>query len=329
MIGGPTPAIAFIIPVRNAERHLGRCLSSIVKATAAFRAELIVVDDGSTDRSAAIAEAMGAAVLPSPEAGPAAARNAGVAGSRAPVLAFVDADHEIVSGWVAAAIAVLDDSTVAATGALCDAPSPGTWVQRAYDALRGRHRRRQEVSWLGAGNLAVRAAAFRSIGGFDEALTACEDVDLCQRLRMAGGRIVSEPLMGSVHFGDPATLAALFRGELWRGRNSLRVSLRSGGMAALAGIALPLAVGMLLVATVVLAAATPWVGAGPSLLSSALLVTAFLPRTLLMCSRSPSVSPVRWVQYLVVAGTYEVARAASLVVRADHQTRTRVAESHA
>ena len=57
-------------------------------------------------------------------------------------------------------------------------------------------------------------------------LTACEDVDLCNRLRPAGHRIVADPAMRNVHYGDPKTLKALFYGELWRGRDNVRVTFR-------------------------------------------------------------------------------------------------------
>ena len=85
---------------------------------------------------------------------------------------------------------------------------------------------RRDVEWLGAGNLAVRRTVFEHVGGFDERLEACEDVQLCHSVRRAGYRVVSEPGMDSVHHGDPRTLSDLFFGELWRGRDNLRVSLR-------------------------------------------------------------------------------------------------------
>ena len=119
---------------------------------------------------------------------------------------------------------MLSDPAVAATGCACDTDPDANWVQRQYDGLRSRSRRREEVNWLGSGNLAVKRSAFERVGGFNAALTACEDVDLCNRLRRAGYRIVADPALRSVHFGDPRTLRALFFGELWRGRDNLRVT---------------------------------------------------------------------------------------------------------
>jgi GT2 family glycosyltransferase len=59
-------------------------------------------------------------------------------------------------------------------------------------ALRGRHQGCAIVEWLGAGNMAVEAAAFHDVGGFDARLQTCEDVDLCKRLRAAGRLIVAD-----------------------------------------------------------------------------------------------------------------------------------------
>ena len=100
-------------------------------------------------------------------------------------LAFVDADHEIAPTWTKAAVASLAEDVDGAAGALCVPPPEGTWVQQMYGALRGRTRGRSEVTWLGAGNLAVRRTAFMQVGGFDATLESCEDVDLCHRLRQS------------------------------------------------------------------------------------------------------------------------------------------------
>src|SRR5205814_5569345 len=67
---------------------------------------------------------------------------------------------------------------------------------------------------------------FEAVGAFDVSLETCEDVDLCNRLRAAGYRIVSDSRLRNIHHGDPRTLWDLFEGEIWRGRDNLRVSLR-------------------------------------------------------------------------------------------------------
>jgi GT2 family glycosyltransferase len=220
--------VSFIIPVRNDARRLERCLHSVRAGRhLATEIEVVVADNGSTDDSAAVAGAAGAIVLPLPGVRLGALRNRAVSAAHGQVLAFVDADHEIGPDWVPAAVHVLSDDRVGAVGAPCRPPSPATWVQRLYDRLRRHPGRQETVDWLGSGNMAVRRSAFEQVGGFDMTLETCEDVDLCRKLRARGYRLVADPRMHNVHYGDPRTLRHVFFGELWRGRDNVRVSLRA------------------------------------------------------------------------------------------------------
>jgi len=93
LVTGP-PLVSVIIPMFDAERHVAETVRSVGAQT--HRAlEIIVVDDGSTDRSAEVVERVDddrCRVIQQPNAGPAAARNTGVAAARGDMLAFVDAD---------------------------------------------------------------------------------------------------------------------------------------------------------------------------------------------------------------------------------------------
>ncbi len=186
--------------------------------------EVLVVDNESTDESGEVARAYADGVLTLSGTSVAALRNRGARATRAPIIAFVDADHEIDRDWIAAAVGTLSEPGVGAAGFPYDTEPNANWVQRFYDAMRHRPLSRQPVSWLGSGNLAVKRECFDAIGGFRENLIACEDVDLCNRLVGAGYSIIADPRMRGTHYGDPTTLRSLFRGELWRGRDNLRVT---------------------------------------------------------------------------------------------------------
>ena len=219
--------ISFIVPVLNDADRLRVCLASIRRAFTAWDpVEIVVVDNGSTDGSAEVARRHGATVLTVTEGRVSKLRNHGAAQASGDILAFVDADHELAAGWVAAALDTLQLESAGAAGALYGTPVDGTWVQRAYAFLRGRARGRRDVEWLGSGNLAVWRDVFERLGGFDTSLEACEDVDLCGRIRAAGFRVISDARLDTVHHGDPASLRHLFISELWRGRDNLRVSVR-------------------------------------------------------------------------------------------------------
>jgi len=114
--------VTFIIPVKNDARRLQRCLASVA-ANPGVWPEVIVVDNGSTDESAAVARAAGARVLSVPYKRVGQLRNEAAAIARGALLAFVDADHELTTTWVAAAIDVMRPSDVGAAGALYVAPN--------------------------------------------------------------------------------------------------------------------------------------------------------------------------------------------------------------
>lgn len=325
---------SFIIPVRDDARRLARCLDTVrLNFSPAGGHEIIVGDNGSTDDSAEVATNAGAKVLSVPGQPVAVVRNQAAALATGDILAFVDADHLLGAEWIAAAQDVLADDKVVATGAPCHAPADGTWVQRLYDAFRDHSPGRVDTTWLGSGNLAVRREVFKTVGGFDASLETCEDVDLCKRLLLTGGRLLSDSRMENIHVGDPRTLKALFWGEFWRGRDNLRVSLRPpfsprdlpsliipmislamivGGLAALVGLVVGAALGQiawLRLSGVVLALAVIGL-AGFSLLRTMRMVPRLNPR------RGGDL----WRAF-AVAATYDLARALALVLRVGHKAR--------
>jgi GT2 family glycosyltransferase len=317
----PLPRVSFIVPVFNDAERLARCLRSIrASRYPSDRIEIVVADNGSQDGSPEIARSAGAILVAAPHVSVAALRNRAAHASRGSILAYVDADNEVVPGWVESAVETLRLPAVGAVGALYHPPPNGTWVQHGYDGLRGRPAGRQDVEWIGSGNLAIWRSAFEAVDGFDTSLETCEDVDLCHRLRAAGLRVISDERMKNIHHGDPATLWELFKGELWRGRDNLRVSFRrplrwrtvTTAIIPLVDIGLiGLAVGGLFVGGAV----------GRAVSLAALLV--ILAPSVLKAARSlarrspPHVAYA--VQVFAVACVYDLGRAFALIARARHR----------
>jgi hypothetical protein len=318
-------SLTIIIPVKNDARRLSRCLDAIARnRTEGAAAALIVADNGSTDDSPTVAAAAGARVLTLPGVPVSQLRNTAAAAASTDLLAFIDADHEIVGTWIGAALAAFAPDNVGAAGALYLIPQDATWVQRMYGVLRGRTSGRSEVAWLGSGNLVVRRSAFEQIGGFDPSLQACEDVDFCQRLRAADWKILGDEQLGSVHHGDPPTLAALFRAERWRGRDNLRVSLRGPlTLRELPSVLTPIVTLLALVAIVVSPVIRMWSGSSLIVAGTGVVAIAGLAalKAARMAFRARTLSPVFIVQAFAVALTYDIARAIALVTRAPHHRR--------
>ena len=314
--------VSVVIPVRDDAARLRGCLQSLAVADSQT-VDIIVIDNGSTDESAAVARSFGATVLELPGLSVSQMRNRAVAEARTPLIAMVDADHVLGPGWIRACRDAMADPGVAIAGAPCHAPRPGTWVQRAYDRFRTHPTTRGPLEWLGAGNMVIRRDVFLHVNGFDESLETCEDVDLCNRVRQAGGRIVAEPRMHNVHLGDPATLKALFLSELWRGRDNIRVTLRGPltprALPSLLTPVLVLTACAVAAASIMLLPSTRWavISAGVSL---TVIAAAIALRTARISRRGPwRLSAI--AQNLAVAIVYELARALALLARASHATR--------
>ena len=277
--------------------------------------EILVADNGSTDDSRAVARHAGARVINLPGLRVSELRNRAGAIALGAVIVFIDADHEIRPQWLRKALEVLNLPGVGVTGAICIAPPGGTWVQRSYDALKNHTPGRADVEWIGSGTMAIWHRMFEQVGGFDTRLETCEDVDLCRRIRAAGRRVVSDEALATVHWGDPATLRAVFAGELWRGRDNLRASMRGKlTLRSLPSIAIPL------IDLACIAAAAAGIATGALLIAAAAIsvfgvLAALRPARLLL--RGGSRAAI--VPAFVISCTYDLARAVALVWRTPHR----------
>jgi glycosyltransferase involved in cell wall biosynthesis len=258
------PVVSFVIPVLNGERYVSRCLRSIRDlALHGNRIEVVVIDNGSTDRTHDIVRGEGFAfqVARGPRVG--GLRNIGLQSARGTYVAFVDADVELDRDWLIGALAAFADTDVVAAGCFPAVPTNATWVQRAWD-LHQRRRwpeaRPSTARWLSSMNLIVRRADLLAIEGFNEALETAEDVDLSYRLA-SRGRLLWNPAMRAVHWGEAPDLRVFWRKEVWRGKGNLR-GVRSHGLRwdELPSIGYPLYTGVAGAASLVAAAVDAWGG---------------------------------------------------------------------
>jgi GT2 family glycosyltransferase len=184
--------ISVIVPVHNGMPWLEDQLAALAAQQCPHPWEVIVADNGSTDRSAGFARHFAQThenfhlVDASTVKGPPAARNAGVRASSGDLLVFCDADDVVQPGWLNSFAKALDDVDVAA----------GVFDFWSLNGLRiSPHQpaSMRQLGFLPAGlgaNLAVRRRAFEEVGGFAEEMLVGEDIDLCWRLQLAGYRFV-------------------------------------------------------------------------------------------------------------------------------------------
>lgn len=193
---GAQDTVSVIIPAWNAAGTLARALDSVAAQTRRPD-EVIVVDDGSSDDTVAVAarHPAGVRVVSQPNAGPAQARNRGAAQAAGTLLAFLDADDVWHPDKLAAQLAVFAAHPAVALCAtpfryfpteaapVFDPPGSGdvTLVRDFRDLLRG--------YYLGTPTVVLRREVFLACGGFDTSLRFGEDVDLW--LRVGYGRVVA------------------------------------------------------------------------------------------------------------------------------------------
>jgi GT2 family glycosyltransferase len=196
------PRLSVIIPTHDGGAELRQTLAALGEQEGAF--EAIVVDDGSTDGTAEMAESLRLPVplqvLRQPHRGRAAARNLGAARAAAPVLLFLDADVRPAPGFVAGHLRhYRDGARLGVQGRTLQHPDTlTTTFMRATNLFPDLTlRRRQNLSPLHVitRNFSVAAAPFREVGGFDEAFAGYgwEDIELGLRLQQAGVRLHYEP----------------------------------------------------------------------------------------------------------------------------------------
>lgn len=217
--------VTIVMPAYNAAGDLARHLPALRRE--AEGDELIVVDDGSTDATAEVAERFGARVIRQANAGPAVARNVGAAAARGDLLVFLDADCEVSEGWRAALLEPLSDPGVEAVKAAY-LTRQRAWVARLCQvefeeryALLAEH---DSIDMVDSFSMAVRRSTFVEAGGFDESFRFAdnEDVDLSYRLASRGHRMLFAPAARVLH-RHPDTLARYFRLKLSRGYHRMRV----------------------------------------------------------------------------------------------------------
>jgi GT2 family glycosyltransferase len=218
-----------VVPTSNRADYLEVTLSSLAAQKLDGKYEVIVVDDGSSDRTPAVIEAAGVRSIRRPEPrGPNAARNAGIDAAEADLIAMTDDDVSAPPGWL---LALVDGAhRHPGAGALggpirarLEGPAPRTCGRELPPITSldlGGEDHSTDLVW--SANMAVRRSAFELVGPFDERFsTGGDEEDWLRRLRDRGGEVVyiADAWLDHRRAGDDARLRSLMRSAYRRGRN--------------------------------------------------------------------------------------------------------------
>lgn len=179
-------AVTCIVPVFNGERFLTEALQSILDQTRPPE-EIIVVDDGSTDGSRAVAESFGSSVryVHQENAGPAVARNTGIDEARGEFIAFLDADDRWDPRKLELQLRRLEERPELA---FCVAMVQNFWEEEVADEAHRLqdHVRARPIPGYVTGTLLVRREWVDRVGGFDPGLSHGDATDWFSRAEAAG-----------------------------------------------------------------------------------------------------------------------------------------------
>ena len=203
-------SISVIMPAYNAVDYMKQSLPPLIAMRDRGEIEeVIVVDDQSTDDTAAFAKSLGATVMQTPQnGGPGLARNLAAPEAKGDIIWLVDADviaHE--GGGLKIKDAFQDESVFAVFGAYCDKPPaqnfPSQFKNLAHRFYHQKARREASTFWAGCG--AIRKDKYLAVRGFDTErfkVPSIEDIELGYRLIDSGGRILLLHDLKGTHLKD-------------------------------------------------------------------------------------------------------------------------------
>jgi GT2 family glycosyltransferase len=224
-----TPEVAVVVPTFNRAERLRRLLPAL-EALAADGVEVVVVDDGSSDATGDVLASVGqVTAIRQPNAGAAAARNAGWRQTEAPIVVFLDDDCTPLPGWPRDLIGPFSDPSIGGVGGRIVGSGRSiidTFVEVERLVDHGRDLGADGVDYLVTANAAYRRALLEQVGGFDEGFAgaAGEDVDLSWRIRAAGARLARAP--ATVEHDHRTGLRDVVRTYRGHGRSRARLDAR-------------------------------------------------------------------------------------------------------
>jgi GT2 family glycosyltransferase len=192
------PRVSVVVCAYNAEQTIDDCLTSI-GALNYPDTEIIVIDDGSTDRTAAIAARHARVqIVRIANGGLAAARNVGLRHATGDIVAYTDADVRVDRDWLTYLVQPFLNSSVVAAGGPNVVPADDPWMAQCVARAPGGPTHvlldDRVAEHVPGCNCAFRRDALMAIGGFNPIyLRAGDDVDVCWRLQAKGWKIGYAP----------------------------------------------------------------------------------------------------------------------------------------
>ncbi len=214
------PQVSIIVPVYNGSSTISKCIEGCLSQKYLGDIEIIIVDDGSTDKSAEIIKSYPVNYLYEANQGPAVARNHGWRQATGKIICFTDADCIPDPNWVNSLVEQFTTTNIAGVGGTYGIANPDSLLaQCIHEEIIARHSlMSKHVNYLGSFNVAYRRTVLNQVGGFDESYrnASGEDNDLSYRIHKAGFDLLLEHSAVVLHH-HPSSLLPYLRAQLKHG----------------------------------------------------------------------------------------------------------------
>ena len=220
--------ISFIIPAYNEEDYIDSLVKAIRQSVIQLQYEIILIDNGSTDKTTLIALNHNLQVFSIPKNTVSFARNMGASKANAQIIVFLDADVRVTETWGKELKNKLDyilnESIV--TGSRYVIPEKSSWIEKNwFEPLS-----KKNVSYINGGNLIMSKNTFYQAGKFEELMETGEDYEFSMRAIKKGIAIVNNSKFEAIHDGYPKNIVSFCKREIWHGKGDyqkLKTFIRS------------------------------------------------------------------------------------------------------
>jgi GT2 family glycosyltransferase len=290
-------SVSIIIPTFNGASRIGNCLDALFKQTVGRDAEILVVNDGSTDKTEdVVARYSGVRLVNQANGGPAAARNRGAKDANGTIILFTDDDCVPMPGWLSSMVAPFDDpQVIGVKGAYRTTQRSlvARFVQIEYEDRYRRMACLPCIDFIDTYSAGFRRDRFLEMSGYDTAFpVACaEDIELSYRMSARGWKMEFVPA-AIVYHTHPGTLSLYLKKKykfaFWR-----VLALRKNPNKAIKDSHTPQLMKLqLLFPPILLLAGALDLAVRPALPTSILVVAVFLISTLPFALRAMLKDPV-------------------------------------
>ncbi|OHY82209.1 glycosyltransferase family 2 protein [Marinobacter sp. AC-23] len=214
------PFCSVVIPAFNEEKYIEQCLIALKKQTyPKNKFEIIVIDNGSSDKTPELAENYADKVKILPNGNVGAVRNYGAKNSTGEVLIFLDSDCIADENWLERSVQMYSTAPNTVLGGIYVCRDNPNWVEKYWFLETGKDRV-LENSLLG-GCIIISRGNFELVGGFREEMSSGEDSALTKDLRDHGVLVKITPLLKVTHLGNPTTIKNFLKRQSWHAESYL------------------------------------------------------------------------------------------------------------